>query len=107
MTPIIAGTFSNRARIAIDSYLSTAEGEDEPHYDTKLFALPQPAVIAGRGNNELFWIIALELAKLTIPFDDLAEWLAGGLMIDTTINVMAGLNLPPDRGASELFLVGW
>jgi hypothetical protein len=64
------------------------------------------AVIAGRGNDELFWIIAMEATKFDVPFDDLARFLPD-IIVDTTLGVMAALALPPDRRESELFLAGW
>jgi hypothetical protein len=65
MTGTIAGVYSTWARIATDSYLSTAEGDGSN--GMKPFVLSHlAAVIAGRGNDELFWIIAMEATKFDI-----------------------------------------
>ena len=105
MTGIIAGVSATWARIATDSYLSTAEGDGSN--GMKPFVLSHlAAVIAGRGNDELFWIIAMEATKFDIPFDDLARFLPD-IIIDTTLGVMAALALPPDCRESESFLAGW
>ena len=102
MTGIIAGAYTTFARIATDSYLSTAEGDGSN--GMKPFVLSHlAAVIAGGGNDELFWIIAMEATKFDIPFDDLARFLPD-IIIDTTLGVIAALALPPDRRESELFL---
>jgi hypothetical protein len=105
MTGIIAGAYTTFARVATDSYLSTAEGDGSN--GMKPFVLSHlAAVIAGRGNDELFWIIAMEAMKVDVPFDDLARFLPD-IIVDTTLGVMAALALPPDRRESELFLAGW
>jgi hypothetical protein len=105
MTGIIAGVSATWARIATDSDLSTAEGDGSN--GMKPFVLSHlAAVIAGRGNDELFWIIAMEATKFDVPFDDLARFLPD-IIVDTTLGVMAALALPPDRRESELFLAGW
>jgi len=105
MTGIIAGGSATWARVATDSYLSTAEGDGSN--GMKPFVLSHlAAVIAGRGNDELFWIIAMEATKFDIPFDELARFLPD-IIIDMTLGVMAALALPPDRRESELFLAGW
>jgi len=105
MTGIIAGVSATWARIATDSYLSTVEGDGSN--GMKPFVLSHlAAVIAGRGNDELFWIIAMEATKFDVPFDDLARFLPD-IIVDTTLGVMAALALPPDRRESELFLAGW
>ena len=58
MTGIIAGAYTTFARVATDSYFSTAEGDGSN--GMKPFVLSHlAAVIAGRGNDELFWIIAM------------------------------------------------
>ena len=105
MTGIIAGVSATWARIATDSYLSTADGDGSNGMKPFIFS-HLAAVIAGRGNDELFWIIAMEATKFDIPFDDLARFLPD-LIIHTTLGVLAALALPPDRRASELFLAGW
>ena len=102
MTGIIAGVSATWARIATDSDLSTAEGDGSN--GMKPFVLSHlAAVIAGRGNDELFWIIAMEATKFDVPFDDLARFLPD-IIVDTTLGVMAALALPPDCRESRVIL---
>src|SRR3981189_3123525 len=86
MTGIIAGVSATWALDATDSYLSTAEGDGSN--GMKPFVLSHlAAVIAERGNDELFWIIAMEATTFDVPFDDLARFLPD-ILVDTTLGVM-------------------
>lgn len=105
MTGIIAGTFPNIARIAIDSHLSNIDGKVSR--GMKLFVLSHlPAVLAGRGNIELFWNIAGEAMQHDASFDELAQLLPD-VIIGMTQDMPKLASAPPERRAGELFLVGW
>jgi hypothetical protein len=75
MTGTIAGVSATWARIATDSYFSTAEGTESAS-GLKLFVLPHiPAVLAGRGSAELLWMIIEDVTRSDLPFDQLARLL--------------------------------